>query len=151
MIRRPPRSTLFPYTTLFRSGLRGAPEGPLLPGRTHLGWAAMAVLLDQPLGVVTGDEGPDGLAHVIDGPEDAAVDGLLFQGSEQPLDDAVRLGLTDEGIARGHAPELDLPLEGVGHEVAAVVVAQRQAAGGAGAEVAEPLAHRHADRLDRLE
>src|SRR5260370_14809947 len=25
MIRRPPRSTLFPYTTLFRSGL-GAPE-----------------------------------------------------------------------------------------------------------------------------
>src|SRR3712207_9169883 len=27
MIRRPPRSTLFPYTTLFRSG--GAPEGIL--------------------------------------------------------------------------------------------------------------------------
>src|SRR5260363_18627 len=28
MIRRPPRSTLFPYTTLFRSGLKGA-GGPL--------------------------------------------------------------------------------------------------------------------------
>src|SRR3712207_3118216 len=36
MIRRPPRSTLFPYTTLFRSGLRGGgrrnrlrqPRGP---------------------------------------------------------------------------------------------------------------------------
>src|SRR3712207_7043272 len=28
MIRRPPRSTLFPYTTLFRS----APRRPLLPG-----------------------------------------------------------------------------------------------------------------------
>src|SRR2546425_1350423 len=27
MIRRPPRSTLFPYTTLFRSGLE--PEAPL--------------------------------------------------------------------------------------------------------------------------
>src|SRR5438874_6750364 len=27
MIRRPPRSTLFPYTTLFRS----APSGPVLP------------------------------------------------------------------------------------------------------------------------
>src|SRR3712207_7610606 len=25
MIRRPPRSTLFPYTTLFRSAVRGAP------------------------------------------------------------------------------------------------------------------------------
>src|SRR5215204_1038063 len=30
MIRRPPRSTLFPYTTLFRSGLR---RGPGLPDR----------------------------------------------------------------------------------------------------------------------
>src|SRR2546427_5763511 len=28
MIRRPPRSTLFPYTTLFRS-VRDAPTGPL--------------------------------------------------------------------------------------------------------------------------
>src|SRR2546425_6296221 len=27
MIRRPPRSTLFPYTTLFRSGRHGRPEG----------------------------------------------------------------------------------------------------------------------------
>src|SRR2546429_6006880 len=26
MIRRPPRSTLFPYTTLFRSALRGDPS-----------------------------------------------------------------------------------------------------------------------------
>src|SRR3712207_8594740 len=32
MIRRPPRSTLFPYTTLFRSavGRRGPDEAPLL-------------------------------------------------------------------------------------------------------------------------
>src|SRR2546427_6072187 len=28
MIRRPPRSTLFPYTTLFRSGLRDGVENP---------------------------------------------------------------------------------------------------------------------------
>src|SRR3712207_7208295 len=33
MIRRPPRSTLFPYTTLFRS--RHAPDG-LLGGDAHL-------------------------------------------------------------------------------------------------------------------
>src|SRR5256885_16636715 len=32
MIRRPPRSTLFPYTTLFRSGDRA---GPCLPGRAR--------------------------------------------------------------------------------------------------------------------
>src|SRR5258705_3136123 len=28
MIRRPPRSTLFPYTTLFRSVISGADQGP---------------------------------------------------------------------------------------------------------------------------
>src|SRR5256885_11825496 len=31
MIRRPPRSTLFPYTTLFRSPRRSKPCGPPLP------------------------------------------------------------------------------------------------------------------------
>src|SRR2546430_7791102 len=31
MIRRPPRSTLFPYTTLFRSPLRGRPAWLRLP------------------------------------------------------------------------------------------------------------------------
>src|SRR5436190_17341681 len=31
MIRRPPRSTLFPYTTLFRSA---CPPGTTVPGRT---------------------------------------------------------------------------------------------------------------------
>src|SRR3712207_7357140 len=36
MIRRPPRSTLFPYTTLFRSD-RGARRGP--PGPRHRGSA----------------------------------------------------------------------------------------------------------------
>src|SRR3989442_4692762 len=32
MIRRPPRSTLFPYTTLFRSPRRGLPALPALGG-----------------------------------------------------------------------------------------------------------------------
>ena len=31
MIRRPPRSTLFPYTTLFRSGFAQAPAVTLVP------------------------------------------------------------------------------------------------------------------------
>src|SRR5260370_15997140 len=34
MIRRPPRSTLFPYTTLFRSG-RSRPRVAPVPDRTH--------------------------------------------------------------------------------------------------------------------
>src|SRR2546430_6153598 len=37
MIRRPPRSTLFPYTTLFRSHRRA---GDLCPWRTELGLVA---------------------------------------------------------------------------------------------------------------
>src|SRR5436853_7375586 len=36
MIRRPPRSTLFPYTTLFRSVLAGRARGPR-PERAHDG------------------------------------------------------------------------------------------------------------------
>src|SRR5256886_10461468 len=34
MIRRPPRSTLFPYTTLFRSNLTGYADYPRLVGET---------------------------------------------------------------------------------------------------------------------
>src|SRR2546430_10853609 len=32
MIRRPPRSTLFPYTTLFRSSVGMAPDADVTPG-----------------------------------------------------------------------------------------------------------------------
>src|SRR5260370_16687265 len=35
MIRRPPRSTLFPYTTLFRSVRRGKAEGAAPAGPAH--------------------------------------------------------------------------------------------------------------------
>src|SRR6267154_3206136 len=38
MIRRPPRSTLFPYTTLFRSACRSGPASP-----TRCGEAAFAL------------------------------------------------------------------------------------------------------------
>src|SRR3712207_7842375 len=38
MIRRPPRSTLFPYTTLFRSDPTAAPTvGPTVRGADHVG------------------------------------------------------------------------------------------------------------------
>src|SRR5258705_12771272 len=37
MIRRPPRSTLFPYTTLFRSGIKNGQPRILSPPRTTLG------------------------------------------------------------------------------------------------------------------
>jgi len=42
MIRRPPRSTLFPYTTLFRS-LPASGPGPLLPRRSLLRFVALTL------------------------------------------------------------------------------------------------------------
>src|SRR5207253_8981761 len=42
MIRRPPRSTLFPYTTLFRSLMGNVLGASLSPYITHaIGWRAM--------------------------------------------------------------------------------------------------------------
>src|SRR5258705_3488084 len=46
MIRRPPRSTLFPYTTLFRSRwleVRSSAAPPCIPGRIQNGFLALAV------------------------------------------------------------------------------------------------------------
>src|SRR3712207_2676995 len=81
------------YRTWFSGqvvGLRGAPEGLLIPGGACGVGAAVSVLLDQPFGVVAGDEGADGIPHLVDGPEDAAVHDLLLQRAEEALDDAIR-------------------------------------------------------------
>src|SRR3712207_8720062 len=69
MIRRPPRSTLFPYTTLFRSrgilarqsGRPAASIGPasdlaLDLGLDSLGRVELAVLLEEELGCYLADE-----------------------------------------------------------------------------------------------
>src|SRR3712207_7236455 len=67
MIRRPPRSTLFPYTTLFRSPAvvvvvpEPAGEGGVRPGDAqlpgHVGESAVAVVAVQAAGAVeVGDE-----------------------------------------------------------------------------------------------
>src|SRR5690242_20804808 len=54
MIRRPPRSTLFPYTTLFRSGhsTQGLPAGPRIqaPGRIAAITPTGALVLANPDG-----------------------------------------------------------------------------------------------------
>src|SRR5258706_5799144 len=67
MIRRPPRSTLFPYTTLFRSGLgegAGVDEQCVRAGVAD----ALVAGLDRAGAIATGDEGR---AHrVVDGAGD---------------------------------------------------------------------------------
>src|SRR2546427_9582759 len=56
MIRRPPRSPLFPYTTLFRSELHGAGHEPHLAG-FGLDAAFTGVAAQHPHGLVQGMAG----------------------------------------------------------------------------------------------
>src|ERR1035437_7738476 len=54
MMRRPPRSTLFPYTTLFRSGYTAVAHravGFIQAGELDCRWTAGGVLLDQRPGI----------------------------------------------------------------------------------------------------
>src|SRR5690348_18018389 len=59
MIRRPPRSTLFPYTTLFRSGADR--HGPAWRAGGHRAGSGLAGVEDEPeladLDLVTGVQG----------------------------------------------------------------------------------------------
>ncbi len=67
--------------------LRRQPEGRVEARGARVERAEVAVLLDQPLCVVAGGEVANGVADVVDGLDDAAVDGLLLQRPEEPLDD----------------------------------------------------------------
>src|SRR3712207_8966261 len=49
MIRRPPRSTLFPYTTLFRSLAAGMAELGVLSAEEERGWEARFEHATRPL------------------------------------------------------------------------------------------------------
>src|SRR6188768_799534 len=103
----PPRWTACtaPGSLDTRLRLSGGPHDRLTPGRSGTARTTKTVLLDQPLGVVAGDEVADGIPDLVDGLVDAAVHDLLFQRAEEPFDDAIRLGLAHERVARGHAPE----------------------------------------------
>src|SRR6266545_4307806 len=108
MIRRPPRSTLFPYTTLFRSGCRDD-----VAGIRHAGVRVPGFLAHG--GKVAAEE--LGLRHV--GVPDAALaDALAFVIEEEE-----RLRL-DDGTTQAEA-ELVLPQRGLGvGEVIGVAVVE---------------------------
>src|SRR3712207_8816172 len=67
MIRRPPRSTLFPYTTLFRSEA-GRPAGQVARQGLRVGGAANGVRRAERPRCPAG--GHDGLHEVLRGQED---------------------------------------------------------------------------------
>lgn len=90
----------------------------------------MAVLLHQPLGVIAGDKVAHGGADLLDILEYPAIDHLRLHRLKEALDDTVRFGLADEGVARGQTPGLGLFLEVIGNEARPVVVTQLDATRG---------------------
>src|SRR3712207_7602331 len=62
MIRRPPRSTLFPYTTLFRSHLPGR-EGGVGADRPARGRGARAAGVDRAAGARAASADPGRVPH----------------------------------------------------------------------------------------
>src|SRR2546427_217744 len=104
MTRRPPRSTLFPYTTLFRSLLEQLPVGVLVEQRRAEGLDLARVVAapdaeddpapGQPVdgGVVLGD--PERVPHRRDGEAaadlDVPRDVAKVQGHQQDVRDEIR-------------------------------------------------------------
>src|SRR3712207_7585065 len=78
MMRRPPRSTLFPYTTLFRSG------DLALPGMSTLAADQVVEL----------------------GPTEEAVFGRLYEDFRKAVRKAVKSGLVVEARSEEHTSEL---------------------------------------------
>src|SRR3712207_2417054 len=116
MIRRPPRSTLFPYTTLFRSLLveevvhllPGVPADRLVQVETD----ALEEAAVPPLHAVAGDRQPpfvQGLRRVVEGREVEVGDrahALAARAHPAQVDDVADHGLLDPpaGLLRAHHP-----------------------------------------------
>src|SRR5258705_10818110 len=105
MIRRPPRSTLFPYTTLFRSR-SGAAHLPLIePDRVHDAFDDAVEI-----GVLEHDEGT--LAAQLEGQLLAAARGRLandaadFRGARER--DLLDVRMLHQNLARGSVAAADV-------------------------------------------
>src|SRR5215210_7292223 len=111
----------------------------------------VAVALDEPLTIVAILESEERLTQGFDGLELLDPEELLFEGADEALGAPVALRLADEGRAARDPQEAQLGLEVVAHELATVVVAERQTGGDALAVPVEVLADTLAERLEGLE
>src|SRR5437868_13566147 len=105
MIRRPPRSTLFPYTTLFRSPVIACINGFALGGGCEIAMACTMRLasesakLGQPevkLGIIPGYGGTQRLPRLVG--KGIAMQ-LLLTGEMVTAQEAHRIGLVNEVVA----------------------------------------------------
>jgi hypothetical protein len=79
---------------------------------------------DDPVVVEAAGEVAERLVELPDGAESVQPEELLLQGPDESLDAAVAFRLPHEGRARLDAEGLELVLEGMRDELAAVVVAE---------------------------
>src|ERR1039458_877543 len=133
MIRRPPRSTLFPYTTLFRS------QNATAVGRTtsvtgHLtivGTTATAASFSVPMATVHSDKSQ----------RDGQFDGRIMDVSQYPtgtfaLTDPIDLApLPATGAVRSYTAHGKLTLHGTTRAVTFTLTAERVAAKNGGAQI----------------
>ena len=92
-----------------------------------------------------------GEVELLDGLEGPDPQDLLFERADEPLDAAAPLRLPDEGGAGLDADDLELILEGVGDELASVVVSERGSGGDADLVVALGVPDGLPQALDGLE
>lgn len=107
--------------------------------------------LQDPAVVVGFFEGVEGVAKVLDGLEAPEPEQVLLEDADEALDAAVALGLANERRLALEAEEVELALEVVGDELAAVIVAQPGAGGDRFAEGTEAVVHGLAQRLQGVE
>src|SRR5260370_25642692 len=111
MIRRPPRSTLFPYTTLFRSDLviRGGPSSGVAArsswsGRTH--GHVSAALEGRPVHHEAPEPGSFARATAVSGPRDRRADRRRdCNGFCMPAKRSTELQTEESNESRGAARE----------------------------------------------
>ena len=80
MIRRPPRSTLFPYTTLFRSGSQYAAAGTYVDGTVGMSITNSEILGDIRGGSMVYFSSTTADVHVTTGASRIDLDGVVLNG-----------------------------------------------------------------------
>src|SRR2546426_12474379 len=145
MIRRPPRSTLFPYTTLFRSpptNLQITPGGKLALGANSMAWAqdggawkpapdtklyVIDLTTSPPTHIATVEVGkqPSGLAinragdlALVTNRADNSISVLAIQGKEVKLIDTVAMGEMVAAVAIAPDGRRAFAVKFPGHKVA---------------------------------
>src|SRR3954452_4961325 len=106
---------------------------------------------DEPDRVVDLPKADQRLTELLDGVEGAHPEQVLLQGPDEALGAAVPLGSPHEGGRALDDEEGEFLLEGVGHGLAPVIVADGETARGLFGESPEAAPHALADRLERLE